>query len=67
MKGQPQKPQPPERKEVNVNVAGFFVGIILFVFLIWSVYSGESMFSYWVATLLTILAIGNHVIDMKYQ
>jgi hypothetical protein len=67
MEGQPQEPRPPETKEVNVNVAGTFVGLILFIALVWSMYTGEMSFAYLNAGLLATLAIANHVVNMMYK
>lgn len=67
MEGQPQEPRPRERKEVNVNVAGVFVGLILFISLVWSMFVGEMTFAYLNAGLLASLAVANHAINMMYK
>ena len=67
MEGQPKEPRPRERKEVNVNIAGVFVGLILFVALVWSMYAGEMTFAYLNAALLASLAVSNHLVNMMYK
>lgn len=61
------KRPPKEQREVTVNVAGVFTGVILFASLIWSIYVGEMQFAYLNATLLAALAIANHLVNMMYK
>jgi len=67
MEGQPQEPRPKETNQVNVNIAGVFVGLILFVSLVWSMFVGEMTFAYLNAALLASLAVSNHLVNMMYK
>jgi hypothetical protein len=67
MEGKPKQPRPPEEEEVSVNMAGIFVGMILFVSLVWAIYSNQMTFAYLNAVLLAVLAVANHVVNMVYE
>jgi len=67
MEGTPKEPRPPEEEEVTVNIAGVFVGIILFVSLVWAMYNNQMMFAYLNSILLAVLAVANHVVNMLHE
>jgi hypothetical protein len=56
------RPEPDGVNEINVNIGSVFVGILLFMCLIWSLWIGEMLFAYLNVSLLTLLAIANYAI-----
>lgn len=66
-KPQSPSPDPPEQNTIHVNIAGMFVGVVLFFSLVWSLWNTEMNFAYLCSTLLFLLASGTHFINMRYK
>jgi hypothetical protein len=67
MDGQPKEPRKNESEQPDINLGGVFVGLVLFVGLIWSLYVGEMTFAYLSLVLLFALAVANYLIGMMYK
>lgn len=63
----PSGPRPKETNEVEINLGGLVVGIVILICLIWSLLTGEMPFAYLNVALLFALALGNHIVNSIYD
>lgn len=52
-----------EVNEITVNIGSLLTGVVLALALVWAISAGEMGFAHFTAGLLTVLAVGNHVVN----